>query len=113
MARTISWDELRDLAGFQAVKGCAISLYLDLDPSTAPTPGDAHTRLNSLLDEAAKGDGANRRELSHDQRVSLKADFQPAKFPEARGTPFAPNSAPHATALPSPPTNATLPVSTP
>lgn len=76
MARTISWDELRDLAGFQAAKGCAISLYLDLDPSTAPTPGDAHTRLNSLLDEAAKGDGANRRELSHDQRVALKTDFR-------------------------------------
>ena len=27
--------------------------------------------------------------------------------------PFAPNSAPHATALPSPPANATLPLSTP
>jgi hypothetical protein len=76
MARTISWDELRDLAGFQAAKGCAISLYLNLDPSTAPTAGDAQTRLNSLLDEAAKGDGANRRELSHDQRVGLKSDFQ-------------------------------------
>jgi peptide chain release factor subunit 1 len=76
MARTISWDELRDLAGFQAAKGCAISLYLDLDPSDTPTPRDAHTRLNSLLDEAAKGDGANRRELSHDQRLGLKADFE-------------------------------------
>jgi len=51
MARTISWDELRDLAGFQAAKGCAISLYLNLDPSASPTPGDPHTRLTSLLDE--------------------------------------------------------------
>ena len=37
--------------------------------------GDAATRLHSLLDEAAKGDGANRRDLTHDQRQGLKADF--------------------------------------
>ena len=76
MARTITWDELRDLAGFEAEKGCAISLYLDLDPRVAPTPGDAATRLRSLLDEAAKGDDANRRDLTHDQRAGLKADFE-------------------------------------
>ena len=76
MARTITWDELRDLAAFEAEKGCAVSLYLDLDPSVSPTAGDAATRLNSLLDEAAKGDGANRRDLTHDQRQGLKADFE-------------------------------------
>jgi peptide chain release factor subunit 1 len=76
MARTVTWDELRALAGFEAEKGCAISLYLDLDPSVAPTAGDASTRLNSLLDEGARADGANRRELSHDQRQALRADFE-------------------------------------
>ena len=76
MARTITWDELRDLAGFEAEKGCAISLYLDLDPHVTPTPADAATRLHSLLDEAARGDGANRRELTHDQKAGLKADFE-------------------------------------
>ena len=75
MARTITWDELRDLAEFEAEEGCAISLYLGLDPSLTPTPGDAATRLRSLLDEAAKGDEANRRELTHDKRLGLKADF--------------------------------------
>src|ERR687895_1602959 len=75
MPRSITWDELRELAGFEAEKGCAISVYLDLDPSVAPTPGDAQTRLNSLLDEAAKSDGANRRDLSHAQREAVKADF--------------------------------------
>ena len=55
MARTVTWDELRDLAGFETRKGCAISVYLDLDPSTTPTAGDAATRLNSLLDEGARG----------------------------------------------------------
>lgn len=76
MARTITWDELRDLAGFEAEKGCAISLYLGLDPSVTPTPADAVTRLHSLLDEAAKGDGANRRDLTHDQRIGLRNDFE-------------------------------------
>ena len=75
MPRSITWDELRELARFEAEKGCAISVYLDLDPSVAPTAGDAHTRLNSLLDEAAKSDGANRRDLSHAQREAVKADF--------------------------------------
>jgi peptide chain release factor subunit 1 len=76
LARTITWQELRDLAAFEAEKGCAVSLYLDLHPSVTPTPGDAATRLHSLLDEAAKGDGATRRELTHDQRQGLKADFE-------------------------------------
>ena len=76
MAATVSWEGLRDLAEFKAEKGCAISLYLGLDPHVAPTPGDAATRLRSLLDEGAKGDGANRRDLTHDQRVALKADFE-------------------------------------
>jgi peptide subunit release factor 1 (eRF1) len=76
MARTITWDELRDLAAFEATKGCAVSVYLNLDPSIVPTAGDAVTRLNSLLDEGAKSDGANRREHSHDQRQGLHADFE-------------------------------------
>jgi peptide chain release factor subunit 1 len=75
MAATVSWEGLRDLAEFRAEKGWAISLYLDLDPSIAPTAGDAQTRVNSLLDEAAKSDGASRGDLTHDQRQALRADF--------------------------------------
>ena len=75
MAATVSWEGLRGLAEFRAEKGWAISLYLDLDPSIAPTAGDAQTRVNSLLDEAAKSDGASRGDLTHDQRQSLRADF--------------------------------------
>jgi peptide chain release factor subunit 1 len=75
MARTVTWDELRTLAGFQAERGCAISLYLNLDPSISPTAGDAAARLNSLLDEAARSDGANARDLSHDERQALRSDF--------------------------------------
>jgi peptide chain release factor subunit 1 len=75
MAGTVTWDELRDLAGFAAREGLAISLYLDLDPSLAPTAAELETRLNSLLDEGGKQAGAFEGELSHDQRLALRADF--------------------------------------
>jgi hypothetical protein len=76
MARTVTWEELRDLASVQAQRGLAISLYLDLDPSSAPTAGDAQTRLNSLLDRGAKANGAGKDELTHAQRVGLREDFE-------------------------------------
>ncbi|MDQ3891160.1 MAG: host attachment protein [Actinomycetota bacterium] len=76
MARTITWDDLRDLAAFEAERGYAISLYLNLDPASSPTAGDAHRRLNSLLDEGAKSEGAHLRELSHDERSALRNDFE-------------------------------------
>jgi peptide subunit release factor 1 (eRF1) len=76
MARSITWDELRGLAAFEAENGCAVSLYLGLDPAAATSANDPHTRLNSLLDEGAKANGANARELSHEQRLGLRDDFE-------------------------------------
>jgi peptide chain release factor subunit 1 len=76
MARTVTWDELRDLAGFQAEQGVAISVYLDLDPSLPHASGDAQTRLNSLLDGASRSNGARKRELTHQQRLALRQDFE-------------------------------------
>jgi len=75
MAETVSWDGLRELAEFRAEKGCAISLYLDLDPKTAPTAGDAATRINALLTDGERHAQENNRGLTHDQRVALKDDF--------------------------------------
>ncbi len=75
MAETVTWDGLRELAEFRAEKGCAISMYVDLDPSIVPTAGDADTRFNSLLSEAERSSGANDG-LTHDQRVGLKSDFE-------------------------------------
>jgi peptide chain release factor subunit 1 len=75
MAGTVSWEGLRELAGFRVAKGCAISLYLNLDPSTTATAGETSTRINSLLDEAEKSDAVNRRDLGHDERQGLKADL--------------------------------------
>ena len=60
MTTTVSLHGLRELAGFRAENGCAISLYLDLDPSVAPTAGDVATRVRSLLDAGAKSHGATR-----------------------------------------------------
>jgi peptide chain release factor subunit 1 len=52
VAATITWEQLRDLAAFRASDGCAISLYVDLDPSTAPTAADVQSRVASLLSDA-------------------------------------------------------------
>src|SRR6266700_6363171 len=73
MAGAVTWTTLRELAGFRTETGCAISLYLNLDPSEVPTPGDAHTRMNALLGEAEKAD---RSQLGHDARRGLKTDFE-------------------------------------
>jgi peptide chain release factor subunit 1 len=73
---TVGWETLRGLAGFKAQKGCAISLYLKLDPHEAPTAGDVDTRMNSLLGEAEKSEGANRAKLTHEQKLGLEADFE-------------------------------------
>ena len=73
MVATVSWDRLRELAGFRAEKGRAVSLYLNLDPHVSPTIGEAQSRVHSLLDQAGKATG--RADLPHDQRVALKADL--------------------------------------
>jgi peptide chain release factor subunit 1 len=75
MAETVSWDGLRELAEFRAEKGCAISFYLDLDPRTTPTAGDAATRISALLTEGERHAETNNRGLTHDQRLALKQDF--------------------------------------
>jgi peptide chain release factor subunit 1 len=72
MADTVTWSLLRELAGFRAEKGCATSVYMNLDPSEVPTAGDAQTRMNALLNAAEKTD---RSELTHEQRSGLQADF--------------------------------------
>jgi peptide chain release factor subunit 1 len=73
MADTVTWNTLRQLATFRAENGCATTVYLNLDPSDVPTAGDAHTRMNALLNSAEKID---RKDLTHEQRGALKADFE-------------------------------------
>jgi peptide chain release factor subunit 1 len=73
---TVSLDGLRELSAFRAEHGCAISLYLDLDPSSVPTAGETATRVRSLLDAAAKSHGAARATLAHEAKAGLRADFE-------------------------------------
>lgn len=73
MAGMVTWSLLRELAGFRAEKGCAISLCLNLDPSDVPTAGDAQTRMNAMLHAA---DRTDRTDLTHEQRSALKSDFE-------------------------------------
>ena len=73
---TVSLDGLRELAGFRAENGCAISLYVDLDPASAPTMRDTALRVNALLDAAGRSHGATRPDLSHEVKSGLKADFE-------------------------------------
>jgi peptide subunit release factor 1 (eRF1) len=75
MATAVTTDTLRSLAGFRAENGCAISIYIDLDPSATPTTPDVETKFNSVLAEAekaAESGAANGR----DCRLALKDDLQ-------------------------------------
>ena len=72
---TVTWDQLRELAAFRADKGCAVSLYVDLNPSETATPPAVETRVNSLLDEAERSLHERRRALTHEQRETLKGDL--------------------------------------
>ncbi|HEX5247503.1 MAG TPA: Vms1/Ankzf1 family peptidyl-tRNA hydrolase [Gaiellaceae bacterium] len=75
MAATITWDHLRELAAFRATRGCAVSLYLDLDPSVAPTAGDVQVRVSSLLGEAERRLEDGRGRLDHEARAALRGDL--------------------------------------
>ena len=70
---TVTWEILRELASFRTEKGCAVSLYVDLDPSTAPTPADVETRFDSLLNEAEKK--AESRSFGHERKQALLRDL--------------------------------------
>jgi hypothetical protein len=45
MAITVTMNLLRDLATFRARNGCALSIYLNLDPSVTPTTPDVDTKF--------------------------------------------------------------------
>jgi peptide chain release factor subunit 1 len=75
VAATVTWEVLRELAGFRSETGCAFSIYLDLDPSDTPTPADAGTRLRSLLARAEK-ELANGGGRAHDEKVTVGRDLE-------------------------------------
>jgi peptide chain release factor subunit 1 len=74
MAGTVTWEALRELAGFRSEKGCAISFFVDLDPSTAPTAADLEARVRSHLADAEKD--ADTRNYGSEQKRALRSDLE-------------------------------------
>jgi peptide subunit release factor 1 (eRF1) len=74
MATAVTTDTLRTLAAFRAKNDCAISIYVDLDPSSTPTAPDVATKFNSILAETEKrADGSSG---GRDCRMALRDDLQ-------------------------------------
>lgn len=67
---------LRELAGFQASSSCAVSLYVDLDPSSVPTPVELDRQLSALLSEAVHSGRIEKDDLSHEERTDLRLDIE-------------------------------------
>jgi peptide chain release factor subunit 1 len=76
VAGTITWEQLRELAAFRATHGCAVSLYVGLDPSLVPTAGDLASHTRSLLARAERQLDEHRATLSHDERKALARDIE-------------------------------------
>jgi peptide chain release factor subunit 1 len=76
VAATITWEQLRELAAFRAKHGCAVSLYVGLDPSIVPTAGDLASHTRSLLARAERQLDEQRATLSHDERKALTRDLE-------------------------------------
>jgi peptide chain release factor subunit 1 len=74
MATAVTTDTLRGLAGFRAANGCAISIYIDLDPSATPTIPDVQTKFNAVLSEAEKAADAAPRK-GRDCRLAVREDI--------------------------------------
>jgi peptide chain release factor subunit 1 len=76
MATVVTEGLLRELAAFHAANGCAISIYVDLDPSAAATIPAEKAKFHARVDEAKKKADARARDRGRDCRYALAADFQ-------------------------------------
>ena len=74
MPIAVTTDVLRDLAAFEADNGCALSIFIDFDPSSAPTPGEVDTKFNAVLSDAEKA--ADAAAGGRDCRIALAADLE-------------------------------------
>jgi peptide chain release factor subunit 1 len=74
MAVTVTGDLLRELAGFHASSGCAISIHLDLGPSSAPTVADVDAKFRARLTEAERAGEALA--TDRDCRLAVRRDVE-------------------------------------
>ncbi len=75
MAGMVNWEQLRELARFRADNGCAVSVYVNLDPSEVPTQADVEAKVSSLLARAERQLEERRAQMDRDAREALKADL--------------------------------------
>lgn len=76
MAGSITWEQLRELAAFRGEHGCAVSLYVGLDPSSVPTAGELASHVRSLHARAERQLNERRASLTHDERKALASDLE-------------------------------------
>jgi peptide chain release factor subunit 1 len=74
MAIAVTPNLLRDLATFRASNRCALSLYLDLDPSVTATTPDVEAKFRARLNEAEKQ--TEERAAEHDCRAAVREDME-------------------------------------
>jgi peptide chain release factor subunit 1 len=79
MATAVTEGLLRDLAAFRAANGCAISIYVDFDPSATATVPAEKAKFHALVDDAKKLADARARGRGRDCRYALEADFRRIK----------------------------------
>src|SRR5439155_25929255 len=70
MATVVTEGLLRELAGFRAAGGCAISIYVDCDPSEAPTVPAEKTKFHALVDAAKRKAAARARDRGRDCKLA-------------------------------------------
>lgn len=75
MTSSVSDSMLRELATFRARNGCAVSVYVDLDPSTAPTIPDREKRFSALLDAAQKEGERITARRGRECRIAVRTDL--------------------------------------
>ena len=76
VAGPVTWEQLRELASFRAKHGCAVSLYMGLDPSIVPTAGDLDSHTRSLLADAERQMHEQSPSLSPEERKGLARDIE-------------------------------------
>jgi peptide chain release factor subunit 1 len=79
MATVVTEGLLRELAGFRAANGCAISIYVDFDSSETPTVPAEKTKFHARVDAARKLADNRARDRGRDCKLALEADFERIK----------------------------------
>src|ERR1044071_7152801 len=75
MTATVTDSVLRELAAFRSRAGCALSIYVDLDPSSSPTTPGADTRFHATLDRARKAGERIAAGRGRDCKLALRDDI--------------------------------------